>query len=136
MSSLTNLILTLVVQMKQKKTGIIQQNRTTQIIDYINNNYEHDICLHDLSERFHVSEYYLCREFKKNTNRTIIDYIKRTRVMNAERLFIETDMNVTEVSTLTGFSNLTHFYRVFKEITGYSPSEYKKRLKNNYSNFK
>ena len=76
------------------------------------------------------------REFKKNTNRTIIDYIKRTRVMNAERLFIETDMNVTEVSTLTGFSNLTHFYRVFKEITGYSPSEYKKRLKNNYSNFK
>ena len=129
MSSLTNLILTLVVQMKQKKTGIIQQNRTTQIIDYINNNYDHDICLHDLAEKFHVSEYYLCREFKKNTNRTIIDYIKRTRIMNAERFFIETDMNVTKVSTLTGFSNLTHFYRVFKEITGYSPSEYRKHLK-------
>lgn len=46
--------------------------------------------------------------------------------MNAERLFKETDKNVTEVSTLTGFSNLTHFNRVFKEIAGVNPSQYKK----------
>ena len=46
--------------------------------------------------------------------------------MNAERLFKETDKNVTEVATLTGFSNLTHFNRVVKEIAGVNPSQYKK----------
>ena len=99
------------------------------IIDNINNNYEHDISLQNLADMLHISEYYLCREFKKNTNRTITDYIKRTRIMNAERCFIEADKNVTEVATMTGFSNLTHFYRVFKDITGYSPSEYRKKIK-------
>lgn len=129
MAALTNLILTMVVEMKPNKKSLAQQSRTTQIIDYINNNYEHDISLQNLADMLHISEYYLCREFKKNTNRTITDYIKRTRIMNAERFFIETDKNVTEVATMTGFSNLTHFYRVFKDITGYSPSEYRKKIK-------
>lgn len=133
-STLTNLILVMVAEMNQSQKGIVQQNRTTQIIDYINNNYDHDISLQNLSDMLHVSEYYLCREFKKNTNRTISDYIKRTRIMNAERLFIETDKNVTEVSLMTGFSNLTHFYRVFKDITGCSPSEYRKSIRKS-SNF-
>lgn len=129
MAALTNLILTMVVEMKPNKKSLAQQSRTTQIIDYINNNYEHDISLQNLADMLHISEYYLCREFKKNTNRTITDYIKRTRIMNAERFFIETDKNVTEIATMTGFSNLTHFYRVFKDITGYSPSEYRKKIK-------
>lgn len=130
MNALTNLILITVLGMKQKKSGIMQKNRTTQIINYISHNYNHDISLKDLSDMLHISEYYMCREFKKNTNRTIIDYVKSTRIMNAQRLFTETDKNVTQVALLTGFSNLTHFNRVFKEITGLSPSEYRKLHKN------
>ncbi len=89
MAALTNLILTMVVEMKPNKKSLAQQSRTTQIIDYINNNYEHDISLQNLADMLHISEYYLCREFKKNTNRTITDYIKRTRIMNAERFLLK-----------------------------------------------
>ena len=126
MEALVNLIIITVLGMKESTIGIERHNRTTHIINYINNNYEHDISLDVLADMFHISTYYLCREFKKNTNRTVVDYIKRTRIMNAERLFKETDKNVTEVATLTGFSNLTHFNRVFKEIAGVNPSQYKK----------
>ena len=126
MEALVNLIIITVLGMKESTIGIERHNRTTQIINYINNNYEHDISLDVLADMFHISTYYLCREFKKNTNRTVVDYIKHTRIMNAERLFKETDKNVTEVATLTGFSNLTHFNRVFKEIAGVNPSQYKK----------
>lgn len=126
MEALVNLIIIIVLEMKESTIGIERHNRTTQIINYINNNYEHDISLDVLADMFHISTYYLCREFKKNTNRTVVDYIKHTRIMNAERLFKETDKNVTEVATLTGFSNLTHFNRVFKEIAGVNPSQYKK----------
>lgn len=126
MEALVNLIIIIVLEMKESTIGIERHNRTTQIINYINNNYEHDISLDVLADMFHISTYYLCREFKKNTNRTVVDYIKHTRIMNAERLFKETDKNVTEVATLTGFSNLTHFNRVFKEIAGVNPSQFKK----------
>lgn len=50
--------------------------------------------------------------------------------MNAQRMFLETDKNITEISRETGFSNLTHFNRVFKSVTGMTPSGYRKSHRN------
>ena len=68
----------------------------------------------------------MCREFRKVTGQTIVQYIQRTRIMNAQRLFMETDLNVTQVSEQTGFASLTHFNRVFQQIAGVTPSAYRK----------
>ena len=127
MQSLLNLIMVQLLRMNQESTGILRETRVTKVIQYIHNHYAEDITLKDLSERFYVSEYYLCREFKKSTKRTIVEYIKQTRIMNTKRLFMETDRNVTEVARETGFSNLTHFNRVFREVADVTPSEYRKR---------
>lgn len=104
------------------KTGT---NRIQQVLEYINANLHNEITLKDLAARFYVSPYYLCREFKKYTNSTIISYLNRSRVMTAQKLFQETYDNVTKVCSQSGFSNLTHFNRVFKEMTGMSPSVYR-----------
>ena len=127
MQSLLNLVMVQLLRMNQESTGILRETRVTKVIQYIHNHYTEDISLKDLSERFYVSEYYLCREFKKSTKRTIVEYIRQTRIMNAKRLFMETDRNVTEVARETGFSNLTHFNRVFREVADITPSEYRKR---------
>lgn len=127
--ALVNLIMITVLRMNQENTGIIRENRITRVIQYIHTHYPEDITLADLSSKFYISEYYLCREFKKNTNRTIVEYIRRTRIMNAQRLFMETDKNVTEVARETGFSNLTHFNRVFRDVLGTTPSEYRKHCR-------
>lgn len=129
MKSIINLLLLYILKMDVKSDSSVKKNRTSQIMTYINNNFYHDISLNDLSKEFKISGYYLCREFKKETNRTIVDYIKNKRIMNAQKLFIETNKNVTEVASLTGFSNLTHFNRVFKEIVGMTPSKYRKNSK-------
>lgn len=129
MKSIINLLLLDILNMEVKPDRVVKKNRTSQIINYINNNFYHDISLSDLSKELKISSYYLCREFKKETNSTIVDYIKNKRIMNAQKLFIETNKNVTEVASLTGFSNLTHFNRVFKEIVGMTPSKYRKNLK-------
>ena len=50
--------------------------------------------------------------------------------MNAQRMLMETDKNITEVGRETGFSNLTHFNRVFKQVTGMTPSGFRKSHKN------
>ena len=53
-------------------------------------------------------------------------YIRSQRIFHAQRLLVETDMAVTQISDATGFADYNHFSRVFKEITGISAREYRK----------
>lgn len=103
------------------------KNRITDIIHYLHQNYTENITLKNLAAEFYISPYYLCREFKRYTNSTIIQYINHLRIISAQRMFMETDKNITGVSKAVGFSNVTHFDRVFKSITGMSPSKNKKQ---------
>lgn len=105
------------------------KNRISKVIDYIEQNYMHEIRLQDLTEQFYISEYYLCREFKKYTNRTIVQYINTTRILNAQRQIMETNHNFTTIAEMTGFSSLTHFNRTFKAMVGMSPSAFRKTLR-------
>ena len=107
-----------------------ESTRISQVIGYVHTHYMDDINLDMLAQMFYVSPYYLCREFKEYTNSTLIHYINVTRIMNAQRKFMETDKNITEISKETGFSNLTHFNRVFKSVTGMTPSGYRKSHRN------
>lgn len=127
--SLLNLLLVEIARLGRTEAVPEQQNRIGEVINYIHANYQTDLNLDSLAHHFYVSPYYLCREFKKYTNSTIVQYINVTRIMNAQRKFMETDKNVTEISQDTGFSNLTHFNRVFKAIAGMSPSEFRRQYK-------
>lgn len=129
MHSLLNVLLVTILRQMPKPIQHVKQTLVGQVIDYIHNNYYEDITLDLLSKQFYVSPYYLCREFKRCTNRTIIQYINVTRIMNAQRKIMETDKSITEISNITGFSNLTHFNRVFKQYAGLTPSQYRKLSK-------
>lgn len=128
--ALLNLLLIFLMRnsIRQQPEKMETTNRIDTVISFIHNHYAEDISLEQLAERFYISPYYLCREFKRCTNRTIVQYINVTRIMNAQRKFMETDLNVTQISKETGFSNVTHFNRVFKNVTGTTPSGFKKTL--------
>ena len=104
------------------------KSRMSKVIEYIETNYQKDIRLKDIAQEFYLSEYYLCHEFKKYTNRTIVQYLNTTRILNAQRFIMETDLNFTAIAENTGFSSLTHFNRTFKSIVGMSPSDFRKTL--------
>lgn len=124
--SLANLLILMIVRQKKTVAALEAKNRIGKVIQYIHTNYQSDLSLDQLAQLFFISPYYLCREFKRHTNTTIIQYINTTRIMNAQRQFMETDKNITAVSKETGFSNVTHFNRVFKSVTGITPTEYRK----------
>lgn len=128
--ALLNLLLVFLMRnsIRQQPEKMDMINRIDTVISYIHNHYAEEISLEQLAQMFYISPYYLCREFKRCTNRTIIQYINITRIMNAQRKFMETDKNVTQISKETGFSNVTHFNRVFKSVTGTTPSGFKKTL--------
>lgn len=104
-----------------------KESRINNIIHYIHQHYTENISLQELASIFFISPYYLCREFKRYTNSTIVQYINSIRIIQSQRLLMETDKSVTEISSIVGFSNITHFERVFKSVTGISPSKCKKQ---------
>lgn len=125
-----NVLLLLIAREKRLEKAPGKSNRIGEVIRYIHSHYQEDISLEMLAQMFYVSPYYLCREFKKSTNSTIVRYINVTRIMNAQRKFMETSKNITDISRETGFSNLTHFNRVFRSVTGMSPSQYRRQFVN------
>ncbi len=98
----------------------------SKITGYINNNYSEKITLENISERYYISPCYFSRTFKSVCGLSFTEYLNNVRIKSAEELLINTDMTVMEIAESTGFSGSTHFDRVFKKVTGVSPSMYRK----------
>jgi AraC-like DNA-binding protein len=63
------------------------------------------------------------RKFRSLTEKTLHDYLRSYRLQRAKELLLTTKLNVSEVSYLTGFKNVSHFSRIFAEEFGKNPSE-------------
>ena len=67
----------------------------------------------------------LCKEFKKYTGTTIVEYINQYRITKAID-YLGDGLNVSETASLCGFENLSFFTKIFKRYTANNPSYYKK----------
>jgi len=86
--------------------------------------------LKEISQSLHVHPSYLSREFSKYfDNLSFGEYIRKLRIEKAMELLKKPEYKLSEISYLTGFSDQSHFNRVFKSFTGMTPLEYKKSLK-------
>jgi len=103
--------------------------KVSEIVRYINDNYTDEISVDILTKKFSISSSYLSTIFKELTGFTMINYINSVRIKEAQRLLRNTDLYITKISEVIGFNSLTHFGRVFKQLTKYSPSEYRKLKK-------
>ena len=101
----------------------------SEITGYINNNYSENITLADISARYYISPCYFSRTFKSLCGLSFTEYLNNVRIKAAEELLAGTDMSVTDISAAVGFSGSTHFDRVFKKITGVSPTAYRRNGK-------
>lgn len=96
------------------------------ILKYIEQNYANDITLEKLADIAGYSPYHFSRIFKKYSSTTFINFLNRRRIKAAELLLLESGSSITDVAMQVGFASLTTFNRVFKNINGCTPSEYKK----------
>ncbi|XID93813.1 response regulator [Paenibacillaceae bacterium WGS1546] len=97
---------------------------------YIEQNYNENISLLSLSERFHFSPRYLAKMFKEQFQTTIISNLTELRVEKAKSLLIHSEAPVSEVAGLIGYEDENYFGKVFKKQTGLSPMQYRKQYKN------
>ncbi|MBB3111489.1 AraC-like DNA-binding protein [Paenibacillus phyllosphaerae] len=100
--------------------------RISEIVRYINNHYMEELSLQRIADHFFVSPYYLSRTFKEATGFTFVEYLNSVRIKEAKQLLEHSSMKVGSIARKVGFGSVTHFGRVFKEITGYVPLHYRK----------
>lgn len=112
---------------KQKRPG--NQNLDC-VIAYIETHYKESVSLKELSDIAHFSPTYLSRMFHQETGYTLCNYINKKRIENAKQMLEETGYSIQEIAADCGFTNISHFNRVFKNLVGKSPMEYKKGCEN------
>lgn len=94
---------------------------------YIVGHHADPICLSEVANAMHVSTFYFCKMFKRATGMTFTDYLGRIRVEKAKSLLLNPNLRISEIAYAVGFQSLTHFNRVFRELTGQSPTDFRKR---------
>jgi AraC-like DNA-binding protein len=93
------------------------------IMEYIEDNLAGDLSLETISEKCGISQYYMCRVFKKETGSTLHNYILYKRVAEAKRLFDE-GWKPARVCGMCGFGAMSRFSAAFKKVVGLSPSAF------------
>jgi len=92
---------------------------------YIDANFHRDISLEEVSRATGLSPQYFSRFFKEETGENFIDYLTRVRITEAKRLLKDQKLSIKEVSYQVGYNDPNYFSKIFKKVTGLSPSGFK-----------
>jgi len=100
----------------------------TRAKEYIEEHQSEDLSLTEVARAVNASTFYFCKVFKKATGINFTDYVSRVRIEKAKNLALNPNLRISEIAFEVGFQSLTHFNRVFKKITGMSPTAYRAQL--------
>ena len=106
----------------QAQDSIVLSNTVVQITDYINRHISEPITLDQLCEHFFISKVHLNRIFKTSIGTTVFDYIAYKRIGIAQHL-LSSGTPAKEAAAKVGYNDYSTFFRAYKKITGYSPTQ-------------
>lgn len=95
-----------------------------QFLSYMEEHYNENITLEYAAEQMNFSPSHFSKMFKKLTGINFVTYLNMVRVEKAMECLQSTSMKITEIGFHCGFNNVRTFNRVFKEVTGYTPSQF------------
>lgn len=99
-----------------------------RIQEYIGANYQDaDLNISMVGQHFEITPAYLSTVYKKQTGESLLDYINKVRLEQAER-YLQENYSVTEVAQMSGFRDSGSFIRVFKKKMGITPGQLKKKI--------
>lgn len=119
---------TLVKQNREKNDRVILIEKCKV---YIEQNLHTHLSLDKVANVLYVSKWHLSREFTKSENMSLTSYIAHRRVEVAKNSLRFSDTPISEIATYLCFSSQSHFTKVFREITGCTPLEFRKYQKQN-----
>lgn len=97
--------------------------------NYVEDHLDQNITLAVVAEKLYLSPTYFSRLFKQRTNHTFSAWLAERRILRAQRYLDETNLSIADIATQVGYQEANSFTRLFKQITGISPTEYRKANK-------
>ena len=125
----------IILQLNSNHSPPSIESRIQRALDFIHAHYEEDISLEQIARKACLSPCYFCRLFRREMRMSPSQYLNSFRVTKAKQLLNETNLLITQICFDVGFNGLTHFGRVFKQIEGCPPSEYRKAQNGKKSKF-
>lgn len=105
-----------------------KEKRVSEIVTYINSNYQYNITLDTLCKELYINKFYLCHIFKEITGLSVIDFINTKRLAEAERLLKYSSLSITDICQAVGFNSISHFINLFKKSYQCTPRAFRNSL--------
>ncbi|WP_034444634.1 helix-turn-helix domain-containing protein [Butyrivibrio sp. AE2032] len=112
-----------VVSKREERSGDIIRNAKK----YIEDHYDKDISLDDVSRVVNISPYYFSKVFKEESGLNFIEYLTNIRIDKAKELLETTNLSIKEICVSCGYTDPNYFSRSFKKNVGVTPTEYKEK---------
>lgn len=111
------------------QTEAVRLSRVMELIDdCIRKQYMEDLSMQEMARQMNYSEAYFCKLFKQCFGQNFTSYLTEYRVKEAKKLLAQPTVNVKDVGRAVGYSDANYFAKVFKRMTGLSPSEYRQEI--------
>lgn len=108
------------------QSGVQTDERIEKMLSYIARNYQEDLKLEDLAQEFNFNYHYLSAYFSQQMKEGFSDYLNRIRIEKACRLLQESNKSIAQISNEVGYAEHSYFCRVFKKVTGETPSAWRR----------
>lgn len=108
--------------------SLVRSDKITCAVDYMKKYYMQDISAAQIAEKLNMTPNYFSRLFHEGTGQTFSAYLSMLRVNQAKRILsTRLDIPVKDIALMVGYFSSRHFSKVFKNITGCSPSEFREQ---------
>lgn len=115
-------------EMAKLKKAVARSRPVTQAMDYIYNHLHRPIRVPEIATQLGMNASYLSTLFHRETGITLTEYIRQRRLEAAGNMLRYSNFSYGEIAAYLAFSSQSHFIRVFKAHTGYTPKEYRDRF--------
>ncbi|HMW01827.1 MAG TPA: AraC family transcriptional regulator [Acidobacteriota bacterium] len=100
-----------------------------QTVDLLHAEFHQNLTITDIAGRVGVHPFHLSKTFRHTFHQPIGDYLQRLRIHFATQQLSQAETKLSDIALAAGFSDQSHFTRVFKTITGTTPKEFRSTLR-------
>ncbi|MDC2824638.1 transcriptional regulator MelR [Rodentibacter pneumotropicus] len=104
-----------------------------QMLNYIGSHFNQTLTVSQVANAIGLNANYAMGLFQRAMQLTIKQYITMMRINHAKALLSDTDKTMLDISITAGFNSLSRFYESFQKYTGFSPMNYRKKIRGNLS---
>lgn len=115
------------IEKKPSEKTLRDGERIKSMLQYIQEHYGGELTLARIAESAAVSENECLRCFRSMIGSTPVQYVKQLRVQRAAELLASTDRRISDIGAECGFQEMSYFAKIFRELKGCTPSEFRKR---------